>query len=105
MMEGCDFSTMVSISLILNLYPSLAQASKAKTETHLPQRLDKIMATLHDRIASDVDVQDYHFLVDPVDYGQITHNGFPQLDQLEKAFPGGNISVVSPYISQAYAPG
>ena len=70
-----------------------------------PQRLDKIMATLHDRLASDVEVQDYHFIVDPLDRGQITPNGFLQLDQLEKAFPHGNISVVSPYISQAYAPG
>lgn len=56
------------------------------------------MATLHDRLAADVEVQDYHFLVDPVDYGQITYNGFPQLDQLEKAFPRADISVVSPYI-------
>lgn len=72
---------------------SFTMVDAADEAHHLPQRLDKIMAILHDRLASDVEVQDYHFLVDPIDHGQITHDGFPQLDQLKEAFPYDKISV------------
>ena len=63
----------------------------------LPLRLDKIVAILHSRLGSDVEVQDYYFLVDPADHHLITPDGFPQLSSLRKAFPGSNISVVSLY--------
>ncbi|KAK0707024.1 hypothetical protein B0T26DRAFT_728881 [Lasiosphaeria miniovina] len=57
------------------------------------QRLDKIMATLHSRLVSDVDVQDYHFLVDPIDHHHITYDGFPQRGHLDEAFLGSNINI------------
>lgn len=67
----------------------------------LPQRLEKVMATIHSRLRSDVEVQDYHFLIDPVDHHHLTtnghfletHNNISQLDQLKEAFPDSNISV------------
>ncbi|KAK3363161.1 hypothetical protein B0T25DRAFT_526474 [Lasiosphaeria hispida] len=59
----------------------------------LPQRLDKIMATLHSRLVSDVEVQDYHFLVDPVDHHHLAHNSFPHLKQLKEAFPHATINL------------
>ncbi|KAK0724277.1 hypothetical protein B0H67DRAFT_640846 [Lasiosphaeris hirsuta] len=57
------------------------------------------MATLHSRLGSDLEVQDYHFLVDSVDHHHhITHDSFlvsnfPQLDQLKEAFPYATIRV------------
>jgi hypothetical protein len=52
------------------------------------------MATLYSRLTSDEEVQDYHFLVDPIDHHRLTPDGFPQL---KEDFPHSNINVVSPY--------
>ncbi|KAK3361006.1 hypothetical protein B0T24DRAFT_685129 [Lasiosphaeria ovina] len=51
------------------------------------------MATLHSCLASEFDVQDYHFLVDPIDHHHITCDGFPQRDHLNEAFPGSKIDI------------
>jgi len=70
------------------------------------------MATIHSRLRSDVEVQDYHFLIDPVDHHHLTTNGrflecdtdnIPQLYQLKKAFPQANIRVVSSHMSHLHA--
>ena len=93
---------MVSLALWLPcLYPSATGADKTQIGPNdsqlLPLRLDKIVAILHSRLGSDVEVQDYYFLVDPTDHHLITPDGFPQLASLQKAFPGSNIRVVSLY--------
>jgi len=70
------------------------------------------MATIHSRLRSDVEVQDYHFLIDPVDHHHLTTNGhfvecndnnIPQLYQLKEAFPHSNISVVNSHMSHLHA--
>ena len=70
------------------------------------------MATIHSRLRSDVEVQDYHFLIDPVDHHHLTTDGhfleydgnhIQQLYQLKEAFPHSNISVVSSHMSHLHA--
>jgi len=70
------------------------------------------MATIHSRLRSDVEVQDYHFLIDPVDHHHLTTDGqfiecsndnIPQLYQLKEAFPDSNIRIVSSHMSHLHA--
>ncbi|KAK5651277.1 hypothetical protein OQA88_12621 [Cercophora sp. LCS_1] len=58
------------------------------------------METIHARLRSDVEVQDYHFLLDPVDHHHRTdtHEHFVEWDnipqrQLQEAFPHSTIRV------------